>query len=62
MNNEQYKSGWNLRVANANAKLPRDCKKNAEFLVGFWDCNSAFMKAVADAVKTGNNPAYPKAL
>lgn len=58
--NEQYKSGWNLRVNDANAKLPRNSKKNEEFLQGFWDCNDKFMIAISRSIQEGKAPVYPE--
>lgn len=58
---EMYISGWNARVANANAKLPRRCPANESYIRGFWDCDTAFAEAIADSILTGTNPVYPTA-
>ena len=59
MKSELFKAGWNLRVENADAKLPRDCKKNQEFIDGFRACESKFMEAIALSIRTQSNPVYP---
>jgi hypothetical protein len=59
---QEYKNGWNLRLVDANAKLPRSCKKNEEFLNGFWDCNSAVMKEIAIGIRESRIATRPEAM
>lgn len=52
MKSQQYKAGWNLRLQDANAKLPRNVPKNYEFLDGFADCNSACVALMAEYMRS----------
>jgi hypothetical protein len=60
MMNELYKAGWNARIETPSMKLPRDSKKNEDFLRGFRDCNSKFMESISDSIRTGQSPVYPE--
>lgn len=58
---EDFKAGWNYRcsyVPGGKYKMPKGATK--EFKRGFDECNAAFNKATADAIRTGTNPVYPQ--
>lgn len=53
---EQYIAGWNQRIVNPNAKLPRNTKANEQFLTGYYDCNTAINAEIARAIAEYRNP------
>ena len=59
-----YKGGWNFCVDNVDVmdlrgKMPRLSKKSDEFYRGYWACRDAYMAAVRENAKTGNELIFP---
>lgn len=60
--NELYKAGWNQRITNPSAKLPRDSKKTEQFLAGYYACNKFISNEIAQAILECRNPVAPALL